>query len=139
MTFVASTEEVDRHGDVVSVAGWKLDAYRKNPVFLWAHDYARPAIGRSTQVWTTARETGGEAGRGPALLTPALLVKVEFAPTGSPKRWLPCTGAVTRRGCRWGSARCGSRNVGTPDRQVPRHQVHRAGAAGGERRPCAGE
>ena len=84
MTFVASTEEVDRHGDVVSVAGWKLDAYRKNPVFLWAHDYARPAIGRSTQVWTTLKETGetgGEAGRGPALLTPALLVKVEFAPT----------------------------------------------------------
>ena len=85
MTFVASTEEVDRHGDVVSVAGWKLDAYRKNPVFLWAHDYARPAIGRSTQVWTTLKETGetgGEAGRGLALLTPALLVKVEFAPTG---------------------------------------------------------
>ena len=33
MTFVASNEEVDRHGDVVSVSGWKLDAYRKNPVF----------------------------------------------------------------------------------------------------------
>ena len=90
MTFVASTEEVDRHGDVVSVSGWKLDAYRKNPVFLWAHDYSRPAIGRSTQVWTTLKETGvtgGEAARGPALmtpalLTPALLVNVEFAPTG---------------------------------------------------------
>ena len=86
MTFVASTEEVDRHGDVVSVAGWKLDAYRKNPVFLWAHDYARPAIGRATQVWTaSSREAGsgagGEAGGGPALMSGALLVKVEFAPT----------------------------------------------------------
>ena len=86
MTFVASTEEVDRHGDVVSVAGWKLDAYRKNPVFLWAHDYARPAIGRATQVWTaSSREAGsgagGEAGVGPALMSGALLVKVEFAPT----------------------------------------------------------
>ena len=81
MTFVASTEEVDRHGDVVSVAGWKLDAYRKNPVFLWAHDYARPAIGRATQVWTASSEAGRGAGQGPALLSPALLVKVEFAPT----------------------------------------------------------
>ncbi len=82
MTFVASTEEVDRHGDVVSVAGWKLDAYRKNPVFLWAHDYARPAIGRATQVWTaSSREAGSGAGGGPALMSGALLVKVEFAPT----------------------------------------------------------
>ena len=91
MTFVASTGEVDRHGDVVSVSGWKLDAYRKNPVFLWAHDYSRPAIGRATQVWTTPSEAGGVAGQGPALmsgtplapglLAPALLAKVEFAPT----------------------------------------------------------
>ena len=78
MTFVASTGEVDRHGDVVSVSGWKLDAYRKNPVFLWAHDYSRPAIGRATQVWTTPSEAGGVAGQGPALmsgtpLAPALL------------------------------------------------------------------
>ncbi len=76
MTFVASTEEVDRHGDVVSVAGWRLDAYRKNPVFLWAHDYSRPAIGRATEVWTTSSEAGRGAGQGPGLL-----VKVEFAPT----------------------------------------------------------
>ena len=32
--FVASTEAVDRYGDVIRVAGWKLDAYKKNPVFL---------------------------------------------------------------------------------------------------------
>ena len=78
MTFVASTEEVDRHGDVVSVSGWRLDAYRKNPVFLWAHDYSRPAIGRCTEVWTA----GGEAGRGTGVMSGALLAKVEFAPTG---------------------------------------------------------
>lgn len=72
MTFVASTEEVDRHGDVVAVSGWKLEAYRKNPVFLWAHDYSRPAIGRCAEVWTASRETHR---------SPALLAKVEFAPT----------------------------------------------------------
>ena len=72
MTFVASTEEVDRHGDVVAVSGWKLEAYRKNPVFLWAHDYSRPAIGRCAEVWTAVGETSRN---------PALLAKVEFAPT----------------------------------------------------------
>ena len=78
MTFVASTEEVDRHGDVVAVSGWRLEAYRKNPVFLWAHDYSRPAIGRCSEVWTA----GVEAGRGAGLMSGALLAKVEFAPTG---------------------------------------------------------
>ena len=67
MTFVISNEEVDRHGDVVLARGWRLDAYRRNPVFLWAHDYRQPAIGRALSVWT-------EPGQ--------LLARMEFAPTG---------------------------------------------------------
>ena len=51
---------------MVSVKGWRLDAYRRNPVFLWAHDYAQPAIGRAVDVWTD--ESG-------------LLATMEFAPT----------------------------------------------------------
>lgn len=66
MTFVISSEEVDRHGDVVSAAGWQLAAYRQNPVFLWAHDYTRPVIGRAAAVWPE-----------PGLL----LARMEFAPT----------------------------------------------------------
>ena len=27
--------------------GWRLQSYRRNPVFLWAHDYTRPVIGRA--------------------------------------------------------------------------------------------
>jgi hypothetical protein len=34
ITFVLSTDDVDRHGDVVSADGWVLDSYRKNPVLL---------------------------------------------------------------------------------------------------------
>ncbi len=34
VTFVLSTDEVDRHGDVVSADGWRLEAYRENPVLL---------------------------------------------------------------------------------------------------------
>ena len=66
MTFVISSEEVDRHGDVVLTQGWRLQSYRRNPVFLWAHDYSRPVIGRAVSVWT-------EPGQ--------LLARMEFAPT----------------------------------------------------------
>ena len=66
MTFVASTEEVDRHGDVVLVKGWRLGAYGRNPVFLWAHDYTQPAIGRALNVWKEER---------------SLLARIQFAPT----------------------------------------------------------
>ncbi len=65
MVFVLSTDDVDRHGDVISANGWKLDSYRANPVFLWAHDYARPAIGRSVDTWMEPHR---------------LMGRVEFAP-----------------------------------------------------------
>lgn len=50
LRFTISTADVDRHGDTVSVAGWKLKAYRKNPVVLWAHDYFGPPIARALNV-----------------------------------------------------------------------------------------
>ena len=34
---IFSTEEVDRHGEIVMQNGWRLEAYRQNPVVLWAH------------------------------------------------------------------------------------------------------
>ena len=67
MSFVLSTDEVDRHGDVIATGGWNLKSYRKNPVFLWAHDYARPVIGRAVETWLEPHR---------------LLARVEFAPTG---------------------------------------------------------
>ena len=66
LVFVASTGEVDRHGDTVAPAGWRLDAYRDNPVVLWAHDYGEPVIGRAEAVWSDGR---------------ALRARLEFAPT----------------------------------------------------------
>ena len=65
LTFVLSTDDVDRHGDVVSADGWRLEAYLRNPVLLWAHDYRHPAIGRAVSVWTEPH---------------CLLAKMEFAP-----------------------------------------------------------
>ena len=66
VTFVLSTDDVDRHGDVVSADGWRLEAYLRNPVLLWAHDYRHPAIGRAVSLWTEPHR---------------LLAKMEFAPT----------------------------------------------------------
>ena len=66
MSFVISTDEVDRHGDVIQAQGWQLDAYRNNPVFLWAHDYSRPVIGRASEMWHEPHK---------------LLARMNFAPT----------------------------------------------------------
>ena len=66
MSFVISTDDVDRHGDVIVSQGWRLESYRRKPVFLWAHDYARPVIGRAVDVRAEAHR---------------LIAQVEFAPT----------------------------------------------------------
>lgn len=48
---VASTNSVDRHGEVVDNNGWDLKAFKKNPVILWGHDHNEPAIGVSKKTW----------------------------------------------------------------------------------------
>jgi len=66
ITFVASTEAVDRYGDVIRVKGWKLDNYRKNGVFLWSHRSSDPPIGKTVEIHTETNP-------------PALVQTVEFA------------------------------------------------------------
>jgi len=66
LTLVASTEAVDRYGDIIRVKGWKLANYLKNPVFLWGHRSSDPPIGRSVRVWTETNP-------------PALVHDVQFA------------------------------------------------------------
>lgn len=65
LTLVASVEAEDRAGDVIEAAGWELEAYARNPVVLWAHDYLRPPIGRSLRTWVEGR---------------SLMATIEFAP-----------------------------------------------------------
>jgi HK97 family phage prohead protease len=55
LEFVGSTPDVDRYGDVIETEGWELDNYLQNPVFLWAHDYKQPPIGKAVQVEKTPR------------------------------------------------------------------------------------
>jgi HK97 family phage prohead protease len=51
LEITGSTETQDRAGDIIRQEGWDLKNYKKNPVFMWAHDYKLPPIGRATKVW----------------------------------------------------------------------------------------
>jgi len=51
LEIAGSTEDVDRMGDIIRAKGWKLAPFKKNPVFMWGHDYSQPPIGRATKVW----------------------------------------------------------------------------------------
>jgi hypothetical protein len=44
--FVASTPGVKRDGLDLRAAGWRLDNFARNPVFLWAHGRSEPSLGR---------------------------------------------------------------------------------------------
>ncbi len=66
LEIAGSTEDVDRMGDIIKASGWKLAPFKKNPVFMWAHDYSQPPIGRATKVWVDKE-------------TKKLMFRVEFA------------------------------------------------------------
>jgi HK97 family phage prohead protease len=57
-TFTISTAGVDRLGDSVSVAGWRLGNFAKNPVVLFAHDSSSLPIGKG-RVWTDGAKLKG--------------------------------------------------------------------------------
>ena len=48
---VASTEDEDRHKDIVRQDGWKLTNFKKNPMIPWSHDYWGVPIARSLKTW----------------------------------------------------------------------------------------
>lgn len=45
--FVASSEAVDRYGDIIRLDGWNLDNYQRHPIVLWAHQSRLPEIGKA--------------------------------------------------------------------------------------------
>ncbi len=55
VSFTISTGSVDRDRDTLSVAGWVLDNYVKNPVVLWAHYYGQPPIARAESIVKRAK------------------------------------------------------------------------------------
>jgi hypothetical protein len=49
--FIASTDSVDREGDVLVPDGMDSSEYDKNPVVLWLHDSSMPAIARAAKLY----------------------------------------------------------------------------------------
>ena len=64
--FVASSEAVDRMGDILKADGWVLDNFRRNPSFLFAHRSDQPPVGQVTNI-------------GVDVSTRQLIAKVKFA------------------------------------------------------------
>ncbi len=48
--YIFSDESVARDGHTIATAGWQLDNFLSNPVFLWAHDTSQPPVGRITDI-----------------------------------------------------------------------------------------
>ncbi len=48
--FIASTDAIDRHQEVVDQASWELDEFILNPVVLYAHQSCELPIGQATRV-----------------------------------------------------------------------------------------
>lgn len=44
---IISTDDIDRHGEIVDINGIDIKNYEKNPVVMWAHDYSLPPIGKT--------------------------------------------------------------------------------------------
>ena len=55
--FVASTEDTARDGMIIEASAWDLANFKRNPVFLWAHQMTgeRPPIGKATDIFTRDR------------------------------------------------------------------------------------
>lgn len=53
LTMVASSQDVDRHGDTIIQSGWNLKPYAKNPVILNSHNYydATEVIAKAKKTW----------------------------------------------------------------------------------------
>ena len=51
--FKGSTGDKDRMGEIITQSGWKLNNYKRNPVFLGFHSYHAPPIGKAINVEKT--------------------------------------------------------------------------------------
>jgi len=75
LEFVSSTAALDRFHEIISPAGWRLESYRRNPVFQNAHQYGDIIFTLGKALVTEVREVAGR---------PALYQKIEFAVEANP-------------------------------------------------------
>ena len=49
-TAIASSDVVDRQGEIIEQTGWDLKNFKQNPIMLWMHDHTKP-LGKVTRIW----------------------------------------------------------------------------------------
>ena len=75
LDFIASTATLDRYHEVIEPAGWRLDAYRRNPVFQNSHNYGDILFTLGKAVTTEVRAIGERQ---------ALCQRIQFATEVNP-------------------------------------------------------
>src|SRR5512145_2801776 len=75
LDFIASTATLDRYHEVIEPSGWRLDSYRRNPVFQNAHNYGDILFTLGKALSTEVRTMGDGA---------ALCQRIQFATEVNP-------------------------------------------------------
>ena len=75
LDFIASTATLDRYHEVIEPAGWRLESYRRNPVFQNAHNYGDILFTLGKALCTEVRTVNGG---------PALFQRIQFATEVNP-------------------------------------------------------
>lgn len=75
LDFVSSTATLDRYHEIIEPAGWRLDSYRRNPVFQNAHNYGDILFTLGKALVTEVRTAGGGQ---------ALCQRIQFATEVNP-------------------------------------------------------
>jgi hypothetical protein len=58
LDFISSDETLDRYGEIISAEGWRLENYRRNPVFQNAHQYGDVIFTLGKALITEVRSQG---------------------------------------------------------------------------------
>jgi hypothetical protein len=75
LDFVSSDATLDRYSEVICAGGWKLDRYRRNPVFQNAHQYGDIIFTLGRALVTDVRQVAGRE---------ALFQRIQFATDVNP-------------------------------------------------------
>ena len=75
LDFIASTATLDRYREVIEPSGWRLEAYRRNPVFQNAHNYGDILFTLGKALVTEVRAVGEQQ---------ALCQRIQFATEVNP-------------------------------------------------------
>jgi len=50
ISFIGTNDVKDRADEILTLDGWQIDNFMKNPVFLWAHKYDEPPVGKAVSI-----------------------------------------------------------------------------------------